>query len=363
MHADPEFSQHSGNPKHKKTRYGRPNPDKPVGVSSCSRSNAPPPGGVESRSSHVADACKHRSLIQGPRQRKLDKAPRPPPCESPCKDLDFENVCSKPVSYPLWCAELVSDVLRSKTAFGAFLSETIQLSRQVRHDQPAPSFFPVPIPTMGLFNRMTLGGSVDCQHTRHLSRAVHVIVMALNYWYSGGKHGDIELLRREPAKHHLILYQRIRLLIKAEGPALIEHMPKAGRRFTQLAARLGELSQTLTRLGATSNPYDKSFAGFEAPKDDTVDDHLTPYHDLDASKIKLYGRGEWSPDPFLSDGLLMAYREPKVLLHHLPISNATVSRDSPDAVSALAHKWDDLGLLYVHRRPIHPESPVRIFGA
>ena len=327
---------------------------------------APPPGGVPiSSPPHGGNKLLDPQInstnhVQASASCSMDSAN--PSMPSPVT-LDFETISKTTMSYPKWCAELVSHVLRSRTSFGAFVSKSIQLSRHARTGKAAPSFFPVPIPTMGLFDRKSQGSSVDCQHTRHLSKAVHVMVMGLNFWYAGGKHGDMELLRREPSRHHLILYQRIRLLIKTEGPATIEQMPKAGRRFTQLTARLGELSQTLTRLGASANPYDKSFAGFAAPKDDTKDERLTPYHDLDASKIKLHGKGEWDATPYLSDGLLMAYREPKVLLHHMPISNATHSRDQPSALAALAQKWDSLGLLYIHRRPIHPDSPVRIFGA
>jgi len=140
-------------------------------------------------------------------------------------------------------------------------------------------------------------------------------------------------------------------------------MPAAGRRCPELMARLSELSNALTKLGAFANPYDQTFSGFELPKDDTPDQILQPFHDLDPSKIKLHGRGAWDATSFLDDDLCMAFRDPRVLICPSAEPEVVRIRDTPEVAAELARKWDQLDLLYVHDVPIHPLSLVRAFGA
>ena len=114
---------------------------------------------------------------------------------------------------------------------------------------------------MGIGDRMTRSSSVVARHNRRLNRAVHVIVSALNFWHFGYKFDEMELLRRAPSDQHLCLYGRIRALIESDGTADIGTVPEAGRRFPELIARLGDLSDFLTRHGVTSMPYEKCFEG------------------------------------------------------------------------------------------------------
>ena len=311
---------------------------------------------------------KHRSQLIGPgphNRSPCDVKDAKTSSKSRCSGpLSLEAISQKTLSYPKWCAELVSNVLRTRTPFASFLAKTIRLTRTSRIAKSStPTFFPVPLPTLGAFNRMPIDSSADFKHTRHLTQAVHVLVCALNYWYSGGRHGDMELLMRGPSKQHLLLYARIRSLIVSDGPAVVEHVPAAGRRFPELSARLGELSDFLTRVGCTANPYEKSYAGCPVAKNDAVDEKLQPYHDMDPTKILLFGNGRWDPVPFLEDNLCLAYLEPKVLLHGGKAPAGPLIRDAEETAAALAKKWDALGLLRLHKHPVHRDSPVRIFGA
>eukprot|EP00438_Fugacium_kawagutii_P027450 Skav208101 [mRNA] locus=scaffold1681:249518:254098:- [translate_table: standard] len=253
-------------------------------------------------------------------------------------------------------------VLKTRTPFASYVAKSIQLSRLPRtQGRPTPTFFPIPLPFLQVFGRMPLK-SPESAHSRHTSQAIHIMVMALNFWYAGDKYGDLELLRRNPSSHHQALYSRIRVLFGSEGACEVTELPKAGRRFPELVARLGELSAKLTELGAAANPYDKKFPG--VPVEKTTDwDELKPYRDLDPDRIKLFGKGMWDATDYLSDNLVTAYREPDVLLHHGLPGECPKVRDSPEAVSKLAKKWDDLGLLHVHAQSIDPNAPVRIFGA
>lgn len=281
---------------------------------------------------------------------------------NPCMHSQVPRLRTERLDLPKWRSLLVPLVLRSRTAFSSFLSSTIRLTRLPLVEKAAPTFFPVPIPCRGIFGRMPSKASPEAKHARNLSQTVHTMVMALNYWYSGGSFVDVELLRRRPSRHHQVLFQRLRSLCESEGSALLENVPKAGRRFPELVARLEDLSDMMTKLGVSSNPYDKTFQGVDIPKQEPPPE-LKPYQDMDPDKILLFGRGAWDVTSFLPDELVMAYREPKSLLHGLPVPPGPEIRDQPETLSQLAHKWDELGLLHLHKQPIHPDGLVRIFGA
>lgn len=132
-----------------------------------------------------------------------------------------------------------------------------------------------------------------------------------------------------------------------------------------MVARLGELSSALTSLGASSNPYDKSFAGCDAPKHEDEDPMRQPYqyHDLDPDRIRLFGTGHFDATDFLGDELAMPYRAPEILLHGLGPGEGPLIRDHASSLARLALNWDSLDLLHIHAHPIDPNSLVRIFGA
>ena len=93
-------------------------------------------------------------------------------------------------------------------------------------------------------------------------------------------------------------------------------LPASGRRRPTLMALLADLSDVLTWEGAGGGPYFRSLAGSArglselAPRDLTRAPELIPYRSLDPSRLKLSGRGQWDPSPYLSDALWMAFVEP-----------------------------------------------------
>ena len=279
-----------------------------------------------------------------------------------CRDQHPPGLRAESLDFPKWRSKLVPLVLKTRTPFAAFLATTIRLSHLPRLDQMTSTFFPVPLPTLGLFGRMPSSKMEGALAARHMSQAVHTIVAALNYWYSGGRFGDVQFLRRRPNKCHVELYRRLRSLMESEGPAFLDNVPKAGRRFPELIARLDELTDMLTRLGVSASPYDKTYQGFEVPKGEPAPE-AKPYQDMDPEKLLLFGKGTWDVTEFLPDDLVMAYREPRSLLHGYDVPSGPNIRDSPTTLAKLAKKWDDLGLLYLHRKPVHSDGLVRIFGA
>ena len=331
----------------------------PGPCSAVHSSEAPPSGGVPMHRSKSNSVPSHHRSSKASKAQCSNSMPAPE-----VDTASFDQFAKQSLTYPKWCAELTSNVLRSKTPYAAYLKRTIQLSRSSRSSRrTTPSFFPIPLPNFGIFGRMTFNSSASVRHTVHELRALHVITSAFNYWYSQGRHGDMELLRREPSHCHRTFFDRVRILLRADSQVRVDNLPKAGRRFPELIARLSELTDVLAALGPRANPYDKSLSETAVPKNDAADDALKPYHDLDPEKIVLHGKGAWDPTPFLSDEICMAFRDPKLLLHGREAEKGPTIRDSPDTVATLASKWDQLGLLRIHRDEMHPDSLVRIFGA
>lgn len=136
---------------------------------------APPHGGVSSvpEFSYLHES-QHR---QSSRFESEQNVPRQGDNATGCSN--FDALAGQKLTHPKWCAELTSQVLRSKTPFAAYLHRTIQLSRSSRVNRRAtPTFFPIPLPMFGLYGRMPYSSSAKVRHTVHESRALHVIVSA-----------------------------------------------------------------------------------------------------------------------------------------------------------------------------------------
>ncbi len=86
------------------------------------------------------------------------------------------------------------------------------------------------------------------------------------------------------------------------------------------------------------DPYSKTFAGANYDLPAAASESLEPYRDLDPSRLVLHGRGEWDATDFLSDYLVMPYREPRALLSGLEVGPHPAVRDDPQTVAELA-KW------------------------
>ena len=178
--------------------------------------------------------------------------------------------------------------------------------------------------------------------------------MALNFWYGGGVFCEKELLRREPNPAHRRLYSRLRSFIKADGLLLKFDMLRAGRRHPELVARLSELTSLLVKLGCSTSPYDKAYVGYEVSADNSVLPELEPYRDLDPSRLKISGAGQWDVTSYLSDQLVMAYREPaSIWIDRVPeVWEYPQIRDPPETVCHLAKLWDIHGLLFLHHEKV-----------
>eukprot|EP00438_Fugacium_kawagutii_P030498 Skav212494 [mRNA] locus=scaffold2060:20226:24812:- [translate_table: standard] len=201
----------------------------------------------------------------------------------------------------------------------------------------------------------------------HFMRAVNVIVLALNFWWSGGHFIEASLLKRTPSQSQRTIINRVVSLLQVDGPTDSFCVSGSGRRVPQLVARLCELSDCVTNLGIRSTPYDHTFEGREVAVDNTAKEELEPYRSLDSDRLLLHGTGHWDPTPWLSDTLVMAFRHPDVLLFDRDLEGVALPRstDPMPEVVKLAQLWDRQSLLCIHSQDfgkLHPERLVRIFN-
>ena len=196
-----------------------------------------------------------------------------------------------------------------------------------------------------------------------------LIVLALNFWWSGNRFVDADLLRRVPSPSQKAIVRRIVDFLQVDGPMIPKPVVSSGRRFPQLIARLSELSSALTSVGAQGGPYSHVFEGCgqEVEVDNSVAEELVPYRSLEASRLKLLGTGKWDPLPFLDDNLSMAFANPDCLLYDCDYQGASLPKldDPPDEILSLAQRWDELGLLFLHPFDVPKEYPlqcVKIFN-
>ena len=264
-----------------------------------------------------------------------------------------------------WCSQLCLAVFRCRASFSAFVRHAITLPRaNVSSVSPA---FPLPIPHCGVFARMPHGLSSQRRAKVLLRRALVVIVLALNFWWSGGRFIEDKFLERVPSPSQRKIFERIRTLLQVDGPSEDFALSKSGRRMPQLIARLAELSEATTNLAAGAHAYDKTFEGRNVPADNTVQEQLEPYRSLNSDRLVLHGTGHWDPTEHMSDLLAVPFRNPDVLLFERDLDQVPMPKitDPVPELAKLARLWDSKGLLFIHAFDIGslcPHEYVKIFN-
>ena len=270
--------------------------------------------------------------------------------------FDFE------LSFDAWCSHLTVNCLRSRTPFSEFLAKSMRPSCV---QCPASStVFPLPVPFVSPFDRMPKGVSSRVRRKIHFQRAMHCVVMALNFWHSGGDFASLASIHRTPTPVHQAIFSRIRSLLRADGQFPKFRVIGAGRRFPQLIARFGEATEFVIRTGVASTPYSKQFEGVEVDINNSILEELEPYRDADPERIQLKGKDHWDITSFLPDSLCMPYREPFVIFdERVPeVWEFPKIRESPLQSSKIAKLWDLNGLLILHDEVVPKHEWTRIFG-
>ena len=262
-------------------------------------------------------------------------------------------------SFLSWASSLPTKILSSRTPFAEFIRSSLQ-SQPLHVCAGEQALFPLPIPKHGLFRRLRCGGRM--RRRIIFDRVFHMIIMALNFWHADFTFVPLESLCKRPSSAQIEVFRNLKRLLRAFGSCEETFdLPACGRRIPTLMALLADLSDVVTWEGVGGDPYFRAFAGTTgglaefAPRDLSRAPELIPYRALDPSRLKLSGRGQWDPAPYLSDALWMAYMEPAALLwtsHLRTADGPLVAREDPLAVQGLVPVWDMNGLLWLRDVPL-----------
>ena len=72
---------------------------------------------------------------------------------------------------------------------------------------------------------------------------------------------DMAKLGRAPTSAHRRMHRRVESFLRSDQGMDSFKVSKAGRKFPQLVARIGELTESVTRLGLHGDQYTKTFVG------------------------------------------------------------------------------------------------------
>ena len=200
-----------------------------------------------------------------------------------------------------------------------------------------------------------------------MKRALHTLVMGLNFVHAGCRHVPLDALRRPPSQLHVSVYKRLGGFLRAcrRQGATVPFC--AGRRGAHLVARQNELLSFLAAsgLGASGSDSLGVAAGScpRVPHSDSGPDCLRPYQPLRAETIVLHGEANWDIAPYLGPGMLLAFKEPAVLETFGGTGGPapTFEQEDPEELHKLMLVWDSKSLLHLRPRPVDRSS--RVFGS
>ena len=283
------------------------------------------------------------------------------------QEADDDAVTKAVVPFTKWVHLHVRRMLAAKTPFSYFLIKTISNCRG-RRSAASTALFPIPVPFDEIWLRAPQRISREKRIMVARRKLVHIAVMALNYMHSSAPLACLDLLWRRPNSHHLKVYERLGAFVKACDHVETVSIHGVGRKHAKLGARCDEVLGILQRWGqGLRTGYDAGLDGITVPLENNSDE-LVPYRDLNASRLKLSGRGGWECSPYLDELLVVPFLEPEVLYHPgVPSEGAypDVLREDRSEVERLARVWDRNGLLRLIPEEDSPEELfryVRVFN-
>ena len=238
-------------------------------------------------------------------------------------------------------------------------------------DQPVSTTatFPLPVPHPGVWQRSGPGLSRRKLHQLAQRRLLHVVVMALNYHFCGGL-PSLTDIRRPPNAWHLSVFERLRSSLFACGSTLGQIPLSPGRSGPQLVAALGQLEAFCDNHLKSGRYEDVRSSRFEDDKELFPKDkypQLSPYKQLDVSRLRIVGGGKWPMERFLQGSIYwLPFLEPSFLWHNDDTSSALLPNfeaESFDENLKLARLWDSRGLLRIFDRPAREGHFSRVFNA
>eukprot|EP00435_Cladocopium_sp_Y103_P053894 s978_g17.t1 len=304
-------------------------------------------------------------------------------CESECGEsrggaaVTDEERLSEEISFQRFLACLPRWISRSRTKFSFLLARSFHIQRA--GVCPLSAVFPIPVPHIGLFGGQE-GSKLSASKWKRLcfKRALHVVVVALNYIHSGMRPFPLALLGRSPNQTHLAIYKRLRALLTACDRCGSHPMPP-GRSGPEFIARLVELEHFASSNAACNpDPYAGAHDAGPLPisKVGTISEEhafqvteqfspIQPYRSLITERLKITGEGKWPIEEFIDGILWLPFCEPAVLRHEEPVTweGPDMSREDRAQNLALAKVWDAKGLLSLHHQNPYPQFSSRVFNA
>ena len=267
-----------------------------------------------------------------------------------------QTPCAPNLNFCTWAFCLPRWLLRCRTSFSWHLWRSFTATWRLSSLAPTTAF-PLPAPHPGCFDGSGLKLSKSPRLKVSQQRLFHVLVFASDFLYLGRFPSFAELERR-PNKLQLSVFARLRALIAVCADSTEEFDAVPGRSGPELAAALlhlerffdlhPELSQSYVQHKPAVFSEDKQVL----PKDEYPE--LIPYRALDASRLKLIGKGEWPMADHLDGPLWLPFQEPRFLLHGERDDSSvwpSFASESRDENLKLAQVWDARGLLRLYKRP------------
>jgi len=263
-----------------------------------------------------------------------------------------EDIDKISFSFVSWCMSLTRKVMQCRTAFGHFLSQTLHLPRD-GPTAPPTALFPLPVPNEWPLSAGPNRSRSTVSKHEAVSRALHVVVMALNNVYWSRATPSLDLLRRQPNQIQADALSELRLLIESCDRCKRIEVAASGRKNLQLMARLKDLALAAEALGLSCSPYSEVRTDVQVGINNEGFPQLQPFSNLKPERLKITGRGQWDASSFIEPELYMAFMEPQVIELESPVydrGRPNFLADEPSTVFELFRRWDDLGLLVLHPR-------------
>ena len=228
--------------------------------------------------------------------------------------------------------------------------------------------FPLPAPDLSVFGGSGPGLSRKRLHKLARARVLHVTVMILDFLHLGRFPTDEEI-GRKPNALQLSVFARLRTSLAVCGTVRDPFPLVPGRSGPQLAASLMQLEGFVSSCADFKDSYVRAIQPelyHEDPSLLPLEDYpqLVPYRDLDASRLRIAGKGHWPMEKYLHDALWLPFVEPAFLRHGLSVSGASVPsfvREKRDEYLKLAKVWDVNGLLALCDSPYEPGDFCKVF--
>ena len=157
-------------------------------------------------------------------------------------------------SFFTWCMAITRWTLATRTGFSRYLGSTLCLRRD---GPPAPStaLLPLPLPAFWPYAGSPNNPKKRKDKEGAVTRALHVVICAVNYMYYARSCPPLELIRRQPNQCQSEAIQRLRLFVKACDHGQLIEVAASGGKNLQLMARLQELASAAEALGISQSPY------------------------------------------------------------------------------------------------------------